>query len=214
MDSLLKDGRVARGWLGVLIQDLRPEMAAAFEATDESGVLIGDVVPDSPADRAGLKRGDVLTSLNGRALNSASELRNQVGMMKPGEKVRLALLREGKNRELGLKLGELPDTREEAVAAASRGSLDGLRLGPLDAQNRARFEVPNSVGDGLVVVEIVPGSAAAEAGLRPGDVILEVARKAVRTLEDVESQWENSPGKILLLVSRGGNTMYLMVSPS
>ncbi len=209
MEALLTDGRVARGWLGVRIQDLRPDLAEAFEVGATDGVLVGDVVPGSPAEEAGVQRGDVVVALDGAEVSSAAELRNVVGMRLPGSRVKLKLVRDGRNKVLTVKLGELPEEGQTVAATRDAPDLGGLVVAPLDGSTRARLDLPADVR-GVVVTDVQPFGRAAEAGLRTGDVIVEVNRVAVESVEafgEAAGDGEN----VLLLVWRDGSTRWVVL---
>jgi serine protease Do len=214
MESLLATGRVERGWLGVRIQDLDAGMAESFGLdAGERGVLVAEVMKGSPASAAKLLSGDVILTLDGVAMTSTHELRNRVSLQPAGKVVKLDLWRGGKAKAAKVTLGVLP---EEGVSAAepeeSEASevLVGLELAPLDADMRSRFSVADDVKKGLIVVRVQPGSDAAEAGIQPGDVILEVNRRRVsdlRTFKDAQGEADRA----LVLLSRQGRSHYLML---
>ncbi len=215
MDSLLATGRVERGWLGVAIQDLEPEMLEAFGMKPGArGVLVGDVMSGSPAEQAGLKNGDVITRLEGAAVEAVQELRNRVALSPAGKVVRVDYVRGGKDKSAKVTLGVLPEDGVASLApedeAVEGEALAGLELAPLDAASRRRFDVPDSVNRGLVVLRVEPGSDAAEAGIRPGDVILEVNRRRVSDLGSFKDARGETP-RALLLLSRAGRSHYLML---
>jgi serine protease Do len=208
MDSILRNGRVSRGWLGVSIQDLAGDLRKEFAPSLASGgVLITDVEPSSPAAKAGLQRGDVVVKLAEIPMDSPRRLRNVVGTRGPGAKVAIELLRDGKARQLEVTLSESP----EPAKAALSGVLDGLQVQPLDDELRRKFSIPRGVQGGLVVVEVAPDTAAAEAGLQPGDVVLELNRKPVQGIAEFQKQLKSGQGGLLLLIFRDGRTAYLQV---
>jgi serine protease Do len=214
MESLLATGTVERGWLGVYIQDLEPEMAESFGLEQGSkGVLVADVSAGSPAEKAGLKNGDVITKLEGTAVTAVHELRNRVALRPAGEVVKLDYVRGGKAKTAKVTLGVLPEdgvASADPDAPAAGEALSGLELAPLDAEARQRFSVPDDVQRGLVVVRVQPDSDAAEAGIRPGDVILEVNKRRVNDVKTFqEARSEGS--RALVLLSRGGRSHYLML---
>ena len=210
MRSLLTDGRVARGWLGVMIQDLRPGLAEAFEVETTEGVLVGDVVSDSPAQAAGVRRGDVIVALDGAPVASAAALRNAVGGLSPGSKVKMKLLRDGKSKLLTVKLGELPGDDQTASTETRVPNPSGLTVAPLDAAARARHDVPEDIRQGVLVTEVQPLGTAARAGMRPGDVVLEVNRTPVGSVESFSAAAAEG-GNTLLLVWRDGGTRWVVL---
>ena len=214
MTSLLATGKVERGWLGVYIQDLEPSMAESFGLdADVRGILVADVAEDSPAKKAGLKGGDVITKLDGVDVTAVNQLRNRVSLQPAGKVVSLAYFRAGKAKSAKVTLGVLPEDGVAAVAPEKEEAAEvlvGLELAPLDASMRRKFSVPDSVGRGLVVLRVEPGSEAAQGGVRAGDVILEVNRKRVNDLDSFKAA-RGEAGRALVLLSRGGRSHYLML---
>jgi serine protease Do len=213
MGSLLSDGKVARGWLGVAIQSIDSDLAAAMKLDGAQGVLISDVTPGSPAAKVGLRRGDVILTLDGKPMTDSSQLRNHVAAKEPGSKVALDILRDGKTRRLEVGLGTLPNSHvaraESELGGKSDGLLAGVKVANMTPQLRMRFNVPDEVQSGVLVTQVSPGSRAQRVGLRPGDVIVEFDRKpvdAVATLDELNGKAE---GSALLLVSRQGNMVFL-----
>ncbi len=212
MGSLLDNGKVARGWLGVAIQSVDTNLASAMGLEAAQGILVSDVTPDSPAAKAGLARGDVILTLDGKAMNESSQLRNHVAAKEPGSMVALEIVRDGKQQRVNVALGTLPGNqlgKVEAEMGAEKGLLSGVTVANLNPQLRTRFEVPDHVKSGVLVTSVEPGSRAQRVGLRPGDVILELARQPVDSVATLESLNEKTKGKALLLVSRGGQTIFM-----
>lgn len=210
MTSLIKDGRVVRSYLGVLIQDLTPALAGEFNASNVNGALIGQVVPRSPAEKAGLRSGDVVLEFKGQPVKDSRQLKLAVGHSTPGETVSVKVLREGSPMQFKVALRELPDESPSADYR-SRGNdthdtLNGVTVAELNRQVRREWRLPDEL-QGAAVTEVDPDSAAFEAGLRPGDIILEYNRKAVRSADDLVSMVEkDSAGRSLLKIwSRGGH---------
>jgi serine protease Do len=208
-DALLKHGRVTRGWLGVVIQDLTEQMAAALKAPVSRGVVVTDIVPDGPAAKAGLRRADVLTHLDGEALDGVVRLRSRVAAAGPTRVVRLRLIRDGKPLEVRATLAPLP---EEAVATLDRsqGALAGLTLAPLTDDARRRLGLPARVS-GVVVSAVAAGSAAQTAGLVEGDVIFEINRQTVTNPTQFGQLYRQAKDKVLLLIYRQGEPHYLLL---
>jgi len=220
MEGLVKDGRVARGYLGVAIQDLNPTLAKEFKIKDASGVLVGDVTPGSPAEKAGIHDGDVILEFNGRKMGDSRQLKLEVARTKPGESVPVKVLREGDPRTLEVKVRELPGEEQLAKAdgnkaeAEDTGTLNGVGVRDLDRRARQELKAPETL-KGAVIDEVKPDSAAAEAGLRPGDVILEINHKSVKNAEEAVKLTEHPASKTTLLrVWRGGNSRYVVVDES
>ena len=216
MTSLLKHGRVIRGWLGVAIQPVTRDLQKALGLKAARGVLVSDVVQDSPAARGGLRRGDVILKLGGETLRDPAHLRNRIAASGSGNKVRLTVLRKGKTLTLKLVLGELDGNDRKSAEAAPekerRGNLAGLTIANLNRQLRERFSIPTRVRHGVVVTKIEPGSAAQRAGLTPGDVLIEVNRKEVRSTSAFKQRYKRSGKQTLLLVQRGSRTLFIVLN--
>jgi serine protease Do len=212
MSSLLSDGKVARGWLGVAIQSVDRDLAAAMKLDSAQGVLISDVTPNSPAARAGLQRGDVILALDGKAMSDSSQLRNHVAATGPGSKVALDLVRNGKKLRVDVSLGTLPNSqvaRAESSIGDDEGLLAGVTVANLTPQLRMRFDVPDEVQSGVLVTQVSPASRAHRAGLRPGDVIVEFDRQPVDSVDKLDALDDKARSAALLLVSRRGSTVFL-----
>jgi serine protease Do len=208
MDQILKHGRVVRGWLGVVIQEVTPDIGEAIGVKE--GIIIAQVIKGSPADRAGLKVGDIIVALNGKKMDSVRDLQIAIMRTRPGTVVTLTVIREGKRKEIKVRIGELP---EKGVPKPRdyEGEDLGLSLRDLTPQERARIGV-----DGVMVVGVVPGSLAHRSGLRPGDVIMRVNYRKVRTVQEfrrlIENLKEMGKTKVLLLVRRGESNLYLVLN--
>jgi len=219
MDALIADGRVVRGYLAMIPQDVDASLAKALDLESTHGALVADVSSDGPADRAGLKPGDVVVSYDGSVVTDAAALRNAVANDRPGHEAKLGILRDGRRKELNVKLGERPDNPTIASAGGgpgegpghdSRGRL-GLGVETLTPELARRLGV--EPGPGVVVAQVVPGSPAARAGVRQGDVIADVGTHAVENANEfVERVRGASPGdEIALRVRRGEATFYVTV---
>jgi serine protease Do len=218
MDSLIKDGHVTRGYLGVMIQDISPALAKEFKLKDSTGALVGDVVPKGPADKAGLKDGDVVVEYNGKKVTDSRRLRLAVGATKPGTTVPVKLLRDGSSKSLEVTVQALPGSEQlaknKAPADANNGTLNGVGVSDLDQQARQQLKVPDNV-KGVVVTEVQPDSPAAEAGIKQGDVILEINRQPVKTAEEAVRLTEHPKDKISLLrIWSNGGSHYVVVDES
>jgi len=218
MESLIREGHVTRGYLGVMIQDVTPAISRQFDLKDQKGALIGDVVPKGPAEKAGLKSGDVILELDGKPVRDSRNLKLQVARVKPGESVSVKLLRDGSAKTINVKVDELPGPDKLAKRDSDRGdneeALKGVAVSDLNNQLRRQFNVPGDVR-GAVVTDVEEDSAASEAGLKPGDVILEINRKAVQSAEDAVRLTEDPKEKTTLLrIWSNGNRRYLVVDES
>jgi serine protease Do len=214
MKQLIEKGHVSRGFLGVGIQDLTPDIAKKFNAPDHSGVLVRDVTPDSPGEAAGLKRGDVIREVDGDPVRDARELRLKISGTAPGESVELAVLRDGDPKTLSAKLGELPGEQETARSEATGSSvLEGLQVSELTPSVARELKLDPGT-QGVVVTNVAGSSPAFEAGLRRGDVIMEINREPVTSVGEFRSRAKAAGGdSILMLVNHGGNVVFLVVEP-
>lgn len=210
MESLISNGKVVRGFLGVLPQDMDAALAQTFKLPNQSGALISEVVPDGPADKAGVRVGDIVTELNHKPVADSRHFRMQVGETAPGTSVAIKLLRDGIEKNLTATVKELPGNEEVAkVQEKTRNSndtLNGVTVSDIDAQATKQYRVPDSI-KGAVVTDVELDSPAYEKGLRPGDVIEEINRKPVHNAEDAVNLTANAKNKVtqLRVWSRGVN---------
>ncbi|ACY17280.1 DegQ family serine endoprotease [Haliangium ochraceum] len=213
MESLLSDGKVTRGWLGVAIQTLDRDLSTAMKLDADKGVLVSDVSAGSPAAKAGLQRGDVIVSVDGNSVADSSNLRNRIAARKPGTTVQLDVLRDGKNQRVAVELGTLPGTRLSANGSgdleSDKGPLQGVTVSELSQRMRQRFDIPAEIDSGVLVTAVAPGSLAQRSGLRAGDLILEFDRRAVNSVDELSALNRQSDESALLLVSRQGQTIFL-----
>ncbi|MBK8995261.1 MAG: Do family serine endopeptidase [Myxococcales bacterium] len=210
IESLRTNGKVVRGWLGVSIQDVDQELATAMKLPAPTGVLISDVQAGGPAEKAGLLRGDVITKLEGQKVDGVGQFRNRIAESGASKQVKLELLREGKALELTAALESQPGDLRRAFAPARSDGLDGLTLGELSPDVRRSLNLPKSVTSGVHVVEVERGSPAARAGLRGGDVVLEVNREKVTGVARFREVYAKAKGRTLLLVFREGSTLFVV----
>jgi serine protease Do len=218
MGSLIKDGKVTRGYLGVMIQDVTPALAKEFKLKDSTGALVGDVVPKGPADKAGLKDGDVVLEFNGKKVPDSRRLRLAVGAVKPGSTVPVKILRDGSTKALEVTVQQQPGTEQLAKSSGpndtDNGTLNGVSVGDLDPETRRQMNIPDAV-KGVVITEVQPDSPAAEAGLKPGDVIQEINRHPVKTADEAVKLTENPKDKVTLLrIWSNGGSHYAVVDES
>ena len=207
MDQLIATGTVHRGLLGVKIQDVTPDIAATLELPSNSGALVYEINPDSAAEKAGIKVEDVIISINGTRLRDSGSLRNSVGLLPPGEKIAVGLIRDGKEQTLTAVLGELAPT--VVVSAVPRE--EEKHEADLDVIFRGAEIVDNSSpSGGLLVNRVDPNSPAADRGLRPGDVITKVNRVPIRTLAEAVPLMEDARA-ILLEVQRNGRASLILM---
>jgi len=215
VDEIMKNGKVVRGYMGLYIQDVTPELAQQFGLSQGGGALVGDVSPDGPAAKAGMVHGDIITKLNGQPVTTANDLRLQVSQTAPGTTIHLDVMHNGKSSDVAIKLGELPTDKDQTNANGSTAgsALDGVQVEALTPDIAQQLELPAGT-HGVVVSRIDPSSTAADSGLQRGDIIQEVNRKRVTNEDDFNQALSGSGDKpILLLVNRGGRTLYLAVQP-
>jgi serine protease Do len=217
--ELRTSGKVTRGWLGVSLQPLGPELATSFGVKDAKGALVSDVSADSPAARAGLKSGDVILEFNGKKVEDPSALARAVAVAKPGETGKLTVVRDQKQQTVEVKLGELPAERTVAASGPGGGSARGtksdlgLTVQPVTPDIAKELELKQATG--VVVTRVAPSSTADTAGVQRGDVIVEVDRKPVKSVDDFEKLTSQSAGKqVLMRVQRGGSAMYVALAPA
>ena len=218
MESLVKNGHVTRGYIGVMIQNVTPALAQEFNLKAPTGALIGDVVANGPADQAGLKDGDVVTEFNGQKITDSRQLQLAVAETSPGSKATVKILRDGDSKTLEVTVKQLPGTGSVADAGSQNGNdtgtLNGIGVGDLDPQTRAQFHIPDTV-HGAVVTQVEPGSAAAEAGLKTGDVIESINRQPVKNADDAVQLTTNTASKqTLVRVWDNGGSRYIVVDES
>jgi len=212
MEQIVEHGKVTRAYLGIVPQDVTPDIAKQFGEKEARGALVADVSAGSPAQKSGLERGDIILDVNGKPVADSNELRMTISMMAPDSDAKLKVLRNGSEREIEVKLDAMPTERASKSADKSdnsaNGALSGVSVDNLDAQSASDLGLsPNTKG--VVVTNVDPSSEAAEAGLRRGDVIQEVNRQPVKNTFDFERAMRSSKDKPLLLVNRNGSTMYL-----
>lgn len=215
MDSLVTEGHVTRGYLGVAIQDVNPALEKEFQLKDNKGALVADVTPKSPAEEAGLKNGDVILDFNGRKVTDSRHLKLEVARAHPGETVPVKILRDGQTKTLEVVVKEIPGTeslaKNDQNPSDDSGTLNGVSVADLDQDARQQLSLPGHL-KGVVVTQVDPSSASAEAGLKPGDVIQEINRKPVQNAEEAVKMTENTTSKTTLLrVWRNGASHYVVV---
>ena len=210
-ESLASTGKVVRGYLGIGLQDLNQDLARSFSIKDSKGALISDVKEGSPAEQAGLKQGDVIIQYHGTSVEDGVVLQRLVTRTPVGTKVGLKVIRDGREREMTVKVGEQPDETKVAKMerAETDNALSGLVVEEID-QETAR-ELGLNLKRGVVVTRVEPDSGAENAGLQPSDVIREINRQPIRSVKDFEqvSSRVKKGGNVLILVNRLGNSLFL-----
>jgi serine protease Do len=218
VDTLIRDGKVTHGYMGIGISDVTPENAKFFDVNDASGAVVTQVEPDSPAGKAGLKVGDVITELDGKKVSDAGELQVEVGQKRPGATIKLEVMRDGKTVNLPVTLEAMGSRDKEGNEAseADHGKMHwGVGLSDLTPDLRQQLQAPGEV-HGAVIEQVQPGSSADNAGLQRGDVIVQVNRHDVQSASDVKQALASMPkGKdaLLLVWSNGGNTFRVLHAP-
>ena len=220
MDQLMKEGKIVRGWLGVTIQDITPELSQKFGLKDSKGALVGDISKGSPAEKAGMMRGDVILEFNGKEVRSVGSLRNMVSQSKVGTQVKLKILRGGKEYQLTVAIAELP---KEAAGSPTEPSPENMQKNAFSGITVMDLtkEIARQLGlganeKGVVVVKVEQGSGADDVGLKKGDVIQEIDKKKVAGLGDFNSITSSiEPGDTtLLFINRGGRRFYITIKGS
>ena len=204
MDQLLTHGEIQRGRIGVQIQDLIPDLAEALGTSHERGAVVAQVIPGTPAEAAGIQIGDVIVEMNGEPVVGSSDLRNKVGLLRVGDAVRLTIERDGKPMTIELAVGE---SSEVALGAGSQiPQLEGVVLGPLTPSSPLHEEV-----EGVLVIEVEVDTPAWNAGLREGDVIVEVNRREVKSTDEILEAFEGSVPPLLLNIRRGDGARFILI---
>lgn len=211
MDTLVKSGKIIRGWLGVSIQPITPELAKQFGLKDERGALVGDIVENSPAEKAAIQRGDVIIEYDGKEINDPSTLRTNVANTVPGKEVALKLLRDGKQTVIKVVIAELtPDLAKQT--GDFDNSLKGVHVQDISPDMKNTFDLPKRI-NGVVITDIEAGSPA-EGVLNRGDVIMEINKKPINNAKEyaaIVSKIKSGKG-MLILIYRNGSAIYLSLS--
>jgi len=210
MEQIVKNGKVTRAYMGVYIQGVSPELAKAFGEAAPGGALVGDVEPGSPGEKGGLKKGDIIVALNGTPVTDSNQLRMSIAMMAPGSTANLKVWRDGSERDLAVKLGEMPGEKEQASARPenSQGALEGVTVGNVTDQAAQQLGLPADT-KGVVVTGISPSSPVADSGLQEGDIIQEVNHQTVANVKDFDRAIQRAGKNPLLLVNRQGHTLFI-----
>lgn len=222
MEQLIKDGKVRRGMLGIGIQNVTDDLAKAMDLEQRSGVIVSSVTTGSAADKAGMKRNDLIVAINGEKIEDSNVLRNKVASSQPGSEIKITVMRDGKSIDLTatldeFKLGSDTDPAspgdDKSPGPQREGGKLGLTLEPVTPEIAKQLGLETG-SEGVMVTEADDNGAAANAGITRGDVLIEINRKPVNSLADVRSALEGTSDKpILLLVSRRGRTSYVTVRP-
>ena len=212
VEQLKAHGKVIRGWLGVVIQPVTPNMAQALGLPKDEGALVADVVQNGPAAKAGIKAGDVIVGWNGKPVKESDELPLLVSRTKPGTEAKITVIRDGKRKDIDVKVGELQSKEEEQKGVETGGQL-GLTVQPLTPDIAQQLGLSST--EGVVVTQVVPGSAADNAGLQTGDVIVQLGDHPVRDMRDYEKALRELPKNkpVLVRAKRGQATLFFALKP-
>lgn len=215
MEQILQHGKVVRGYMGVGIQEVTPDLAKAFKVTPEKGALVGSVQANSPGAKAGLQRGDVIEELNGQPVSGPNDLRLKIGSMAPGTTVHLKVNHSGETKDVSVTLAEMPSGKNAAntQGQSETSPMRGVQVDELTNDIRQQLGLNSNV-KGVVITDVPDGSPAADAGLQRGDVVEQINRQPVNSVADyrrlVNDAGNNS---LVLLVNRGGDTRFVVVQP-
>lgn len=210
--QLRSTGKITRGWLGVMIQDVNEDLAKQFGSQNKRGALVSEVTPDSPAQRGGLLQGDIITSINGRAIDNVADLRNRIAETAPNTSVTLRILRNGQEKDLKLSIGEQPKNLGTRTGAGT-SSLDSMGLSLQDLTDQVARQFGYEKDQGVLIASVEPGSAAEVAGLAGGQLIEEVNRTRVRNTKELEQVLNKNRGskQVLLRVRVDGGSRYVVL---
>lgn len=207
MEQLRSNGRVVRGFLGVTIQSLTPDLQKSLGSKDNKGAIVSDVQKGSPADKAGLKPYDLITSVNGQPVQDSVALRNRIAAIQPGTKTELGIVRDGKAMNVTIKVGEMENESPVRGPERERQHKLGMELQNLTPSLAQQLRTDQE--QGVVVARVLPGSAADNAGLQRGDVIFELNRKPVTSVRNFQEMLSGSGNTVLLAVDRQGNSFFV-----
>jgi serine protease Do len=221
LESFVSGGKVTRGYLGIIPQDIDAGLARQFDLPNQNGALVGDVMPGTPAAKAGLKAGDVIVTINNKQIQDAHDLQITVSQLSPGTVVSLKVIRNGYDKNIAVTLAELPggtSTGDDNAASGNNSmpdALDGVTVADLTPQVREQLNMPDSV-NGALVADVNPDSNSADADLRPNDVIVEINRQPVKSAEDAVNLCKAAKGDEILVkiwrrVGSFAGTRYLSV---
>ena len=212
-EQIVKNGKVVRGYLGVSIQDLTPELALTFNVKENKGVIISDVVKGSPAEKKGIMRGDIIVEFNGQTSDTANELQNKIGMLKPGTNINVILFHNGQQKNVNVELGERPkEVRVVTEVQPQSAEKLGIGIQNLTDDLMARFGYQSETG--VIVSKVEPESPAAIAGITKGSLIMEVNNSKVKNINDFHQALQNAlkEKKLLLLINSQGSNRYVVIN--
>lgn len=211
LPQLKSKGKVTRGWLGVVIQKITPEIAKSFGLQESEGALVSDITEDGPAEKAGIKRGDVIVSFNGKAIKEMDTLPKLVGATEIGKKAKVGIIRDGKSLEVEVVIGELKDERLQASKKPEVEKDFGLVVQNITPEIAKHLNLKDKRG--VIVTDVQPGSPAQEGDIRSGDIIKEISRKPIKNLEDFKEAMKkvNIKEGAVLLIQRENVTFYTVL---
>jgi serine protease Do len=209
LNDLIKQGKVVRPWLGISVQDLTPEMAEQFQVKEKEGILLAQVHQGTGAEKAGLVSGDIIKSVDDKAIKNTNELIKEIQKKKIGQKVKLSVVREGKPMTVEVTTTAMPEKPEGLQEKEVEEKL-GARVQELTPPLASRYRISSEIKRGVVIIGVEEGSPAQDIGLQEGDVILEMNRKKIETIKDFEKAIKdiNLEKGIVFRLHRRGNTFY------
>jgi len=212
IDQLTEQKTVSRGWMGVAIQNVTEQLAKYYGIKETNGVYVAKVYEGDPADNAGIKAGDVIYSINSQEIESSRDLTLVIAKASVGETVNVSLIRDGKKKEVKVKLGKRPDKEPESMVSNDGYDLFGFRLKQIDPDIAGKLGYPANI-TGLIVVDIESGNKASGSGVRQGDLLMEIDRHRIATLQDYQTYLKNiKKGTIVQLLFRRGNSHVFVIS--
>jgi serine protease Do len=211
MEDLISTGKVTRGFLGVTIQDLTQDMVDALGLKNRDGVLVSSVIKDSPAEKYGIKRGDIILKVGSRPVKNVNELRNLVAMLEPGVTVSFLVNRDGRETSFSIKIESLDGGKVAQKAENVKEKGSGLEVADLTPDLQQKFQLDQKEQKGVIITAVEPNSAAALAGFQRGDIILEIDRNKVNSADDFKTSFKKVKNKssVLILIKRGESTFFV-----
>jgi serine protease Do len=212
MDKLIEKGKVVRGWLGVIIQDIDADKANVLGIKDQKGALIGDVIKDGPAEKAGIKVGDVIRELDNKEIGNSNELKSKIAEIEPGTNVTFSIVRDGEVKEVRVKIDEQPSGEVAAVVSEKsegEGTI-GIKVSEITPNIAYQLQI-DSKETGVVITEVDQAGIGADAGLAVGDIIKKINKKDIKTVRDYNSVIKNlkKGDSALMLIKRGENSLFV-----
>jgi serine protease Do len=208
IDDLVNYGRVRRGWLGVYVQPLTSDIAQAYGLKVEKGAVVADVVPDSPADKAGIKRGFVITKVDGVEINDAQDLVFQIRKRMAGDKIKIEIATSNGKSSITVTLEEIPgQTEAPRLEVSDLEESLGIEVSPVTPTLKQKYNIDSEKG--VVVVGVKPGSISDRVGIREGDLIMEANGVVLKTVDDLKKALQRNPDSVVLLVMREGRTFFV-----